>query len=213
VLHGSRAWALSALDRFQDAIAAVNAAMKMCDEDSGRDYRVHLAQLKQMIEEAIRMQKESEDYYTILGVERGATLQELKAAYRKLARIWHPDRNKAPNAERMFMSIVEAYQILINEDLRERYDNGEDVSKMARKKGEEAWKAEFTFRADDVRADGKVNASYTDPETGNEETVEIQVKPSEDPDDVYDARPVLKKHCCLAYTGMPPPEPPAARKA
>ena len=58
----------------------------------------------------------------------------------------------------MFMAIVEAYQVLLNEELRQKYDNGEDVSQMARKKGQEAWNAEFHFRAEDVGDDGRLNS-------------------------------------------------------
>ncbi|PIQ69827.1 molecular chaperone DnaJ, partial [Candidatus Shapirobacteria bacterium CG11_big_fil_rev_8_21_14_0_20_40_12] len=52
------------------------------------------------------------DYYEILGVSKSASEAELKAAYRKQALAWHPDRNKSKEAETKFKEINEAYEIL-----------------------------------------------------------------------------------------------------
>jgi molecular chaperone DnaJ len=63
------------------------------------------------------------DYYEILGVDRNATKEELKKAYRKLAMQYHPDRN--PNnkeAEEKFKEAAEAYEVLSNDDKKARYD-------------------------------------------------------------------------------------------
>ncbi|MBO8127422.1 MAG: molecular chaperone DnaJ [Firmicutes bacterium] len=63
------------------------------------------------------------DYYEILGVDRGASQEEIKKAYRKLARKYHPDVNKDdPDAEAKFKEITEAYQVLSNEEARAKYD-------------------------------------------------------------------------------------------
>ena len=53
---------------------------------------------------------EYKDYYEILGVKRGATDSEIKSAYRKLARKYHPDVNKTKEAESKFKDINEAYE-------------------------------------------------------------------------------------------------------
>ena len=63
------------------------------------------------------------DYYKILGVDRKATKEEIKRAYRKLALKYHPDRNKEPNAEEKFKEIVEGYTILCDERKRKEYDS------------------------------------------------------------------------------------------
>ncbi len=62
------------------------------------------------------------DYYEILGVSRDATQDQLKEAFRNLARKYHPDVNKAPDAEEKFKEINEAYQVLSNPDTRSAYD-------------------------------------------------------------------------------------------
>lgn len=63
------------------------------------------------------------DYYEILGVQRGATDQEIKSAYRKLALQFHPDRNpNNPDAEEKFKECSEAYAILADAEKREMYN-------------------------------------------------------------------------------------------
>ncbi|MER7817364.1 DnaJ C-terminal domain-containing protein [Streptomyces sp. NPDC096153] len=62
------------------------------------------------------------DYYDVLGVGRGASPDEIQAAFRKLARRHHPDVNKEPEAEERFREINEAYGVLSDPDTRRRYD-------------------------------------------------------------------------------------------
>ncbi|XP_005998992.1 dnaJ homolog subfamily B member 4 isoform X2 [Latimeria chalumnae] len=62
------------------------------------------------------------DYYRILGIEKGASDEDIKKAYRKQALKWHPDKNKSPNAEDKFKEIAEAYEVLSDSKKREIYD-------------------------------------------------------------------------------------------
>jgi molecular chaperone DnaJ len=64
----------------------------------------------------------SRDYYEVLGVPRGASKEQVKDAYRKLALQFHPDRNKSPEAEERFKEITEAYAVLSDDEKRSQYD-------------------------------------------------------------------------------------------
>jgi molecular chaperone DnaJ len=71
-----------------------------------------------------------QDYYEVLGVPRNASNEEIKREFRKLAKLYHPDRNREPGAEDKFKEVNEAYQVLSDPEKRSRYDRygGVDVA-------------------------------------------------------------------------------------
>ncbi|KAM7005845.1 dnaJ homolog subfamily C member 16 [Tautogolabrus adspersus] len=69
----------------------------------------------------VRTSSES-DPYKILGVSRSASQAEIKKAYKNLAKEWHPDKNKDPKAEDMFIKVSKSYEILSNEERRSNFD-------------------------------------------------------------------------------------------
>ena len=64
------------------------------------------------------------DHYEVLGLERTATPEEIKKAYRRLARELHPDVNPSADAAERFKLVTHAYDVLSDPDQRERYDLG-----------------------------------------------------------------------------------------
>ncbi|NLC34408.1 MAG: molecular chaperone DnaJ, partial [Erysipelothrix sp.] len=62
------------------------------------------------------------DYYEVLGIAKGASADEIKRAYRKLAKKYHPDMNKAADAEEKFKEVQQAYEVLSDDSKRATYD-------------------------------------------------------------------------------------------
>ena len=70
----------------------------------------------------------AKDFYGTLGVDKNASADEIKSAYRKLAKKYHPDMNKEPGAEQKFKDINEAYEVLGDENKRAQYDQFGDAA-------------------------------------------------------------------------------------
>ena len=70
----------------------------------------------------MRNMADKRDYYEVLGISRSASAEEIKRAFRNLARRYHPDVNKATDAEARFKEINEAYEVLSDTNKRKAYD-------------------------------------------------------------------------------------------
>jgi len=87
----------------------------------------------------------NKDYFKILEINRDATIDEIKSGYRKLAKKFHPDLNKSPDAQERFIEITEAYEVLTNPDLHPHYryvrtEMDEETRKAAWEKARQAAK-------------------------------------------------------------------------
>jgi curved DNA-binding protein len=104
---------------------------------------------------------EFKDYYARLGVERTATQEQIKRAYRKLARKYHPDVSKEPDAEAQFKDVAEAYEALKDAEKRAAYD---EVQRRYRSGAEfnppPGWDSGFEFSG--AAADGGTDFSRSD---------------------------------------------------
>ncbi|XP_061601443.1 dnaJ homolog subfamily B member 12a [Cololabis saira] len=95
--------------------------------------------------DAVRRIKSCKDYYQILGVEKTASEEDLKKAYRKLALKFHPDKNHAPGATEAFKAIGNAYAVLSNVDKRRQYDQyGEERTHPSRHREHRDFEADIS---------------------------------------------------------------------
>jgi DnaJ family protein C protein 3 len=125
-LHGLLAQAQKQLDEddFEDAIRTLNQAK----EHHGGNKKV-----ESMLNQAQVLLKRSKqkDYYKVLGVDRDADDRDIKKAYRSLTKTYHPDKAASQgipkeDAEKKMAAINEAYEVLSDPELRERFDRGDD---------------------------------------------------------------------------------------
>jgi curved DNA-binding protein len=103
------------------------------------------------------------DYYQIMGVARDASQEEIKRAYRKLARRYHPDVSKEPNAEERFKELQEANEVLKDPEKRAAYDQLGARWKAGQEfRPPPDWGQDFEFSGDFARGAGDGGADFSD---------------------------------------------------
>lgn len=97
---------------------------------------------------------EQQNYYSILGVKKSSSGEEIKQAYRKMAKQWHPDKNSDPKAQEKFLAVSEAYEHLGTDSARATYDaslSGQHYNRHAQRTGFNSFNGRrYEFR--DVRS-------------------------------------------------------------
>ncbi len=115
--------------------------------------------------------KSQKNYYNILGITPDSSPLEVKSAYRKLARKYHPDVNKSVESNRIFKDITEAYEVLSNTQKRKQYDmlngfyrkpdvnsyqNSQSFEKTSKDKFESKTNSNFSYRKEKVKSDADI---------------------------------------------------------
>ena len=122
------------------------------------------------------------DYYGILGVRREAQPDEIKKAYRRLARELHPDVNPDPATQERFKEINQAYEVLSDPEKRQMYDLGADRSRRWRRTGGAGFGAGFPF-SDIMDAFFGAGATFRGPRSrarrGRNATIRVELDLSE----------------------------------
>jgi len=119
-------------DEFEEAIRTLDAA---------KEHHQHQT-IQELLRKAHTLLKRSKqkDYYKVLGVDRDADERQIKKAYRKLSKTYHPDKAAAMNitpeeAQKKMSAINEAYEVLSDPELRQRFDNGDDPNNPEQQQG------------------------------------------------------------------------------
>jgi curved DNA-binding protein len=104
---------------------------------------------------------EFRDYYARLGLEKNATQDDIKRAYRKLARKYHPDVSKEPDAEVQFKEVAEAYEVLKDPERRAAYDSvGTQYGGQQDFRPSPGWNSGFEFSGDGVDGAGQDHSDF-----------------------------------------------------
>jgi DnaJ family protein C protein 3 len=114
----------------EDFEAAINTLNKAKEISQDQELHTTINTLLQEAQVALKRSK-TKDYYKVLGVSNDADERQIKAAYRKLTKVHHPDKAAKQGltkeeAEKKMQAINEAYEVLSNPELRARFDRGDD---------------------------------------------------------------------------------------
>ena len=108
------------------------------------------------------------DYYEVLGVSRNAEIEEIKRAYRRLAKRYHPDVSRLAGSEERFKELNEAYQVLSNATSRVRYDQVGRDNNRAKESSDKAERNHSAKRSADYEQQTSAEDKHdSDPKKGS----------------------------------------------
>jgi curved DNA-binding protein CbpA len=114
------------------------------------------------------------DYYKILGVSQYAKYREIKAAYRRLALKYHPDRNSSPFSENTIKIINAAFEVLSDRDKRRQYDEKAIISDMTHKKNDQTQPYSSSVYYDSGHTSGEDEYHNTYVKKGNRDETDLK---------------------------------------
>jgi DnaJ family protein C protein 3 len=110
--------------------------------ESAQEHHGQTQKIQELLQKAHTLLKRSKqkDYYKVLGVARDADERDIKKAYRKLSKIYHPDKASANDitpeeAQKKMAAVNEAYEVLSDPELKQRFDNGDDPNNPEQQQG------------------------------------------------------------------------------
>ncbi|KAK8156681.1 hypothetical protein IWX90DRAFT_422987 [Phyllosticta citrichinensis] len=117
-------------DEFEPAVHTLNDALEKAKDQGNQSLQRKIQELLQKAQTLLKRAK-SKDYYKVLGVSRDAEEREIKKAYRKLSKKYHPDKASSEGvtpeeAQKKMANINEAYEVLSDPELKARFDRGDD---------------------------------------------------------------------------------------
>ena len=151
---------------------------------------LHQPFLPTSVPPSLSLHQAAPDYYTILGVNKNSSIEEIKLSYYNMAKKFHPDSNKTLDARQMFSLIAEAYEVLSDEDRRAKYDEtglGEEQfggrsTGPGRQQGDNTYSSEEMYQkifgpggkgvGQEERVDGQAHIDYAATDTGTESSRE-----------------------------------------
>lgn len=139
----------------------------------------------------------SDNHYSVLGLKRNCTIEDINKAYRKNVKKWHPDRCSASNAATMFQRVEEAYQALVKSGRTDRDRGRTDVSNVKKRPGMTVVRFSSTNTGDVLE---KIS-QYTQPGGSKHQAPKLRVRPSYKPKPTPEPEPKPK------HVTEPKPEP------
>jgi len=202
-----RGFAFHALGKHDAALSDLKYCLGLSIANKAHAHAPRLEELNALLNKA-KESRPVRDFYEVLGLERGASKADIKRAYRKLALLYHPDKNDTPEAAALFLEMTEAFAVLYDDDTRARYDSGVGGDQLRKEAAQQQQqqRANFQFNFGEFTEDGRVKAWFTNAE-GEQEWTEFdtdQSKAKREADEQEKQRKTaeekkkeIPKHCCL----------------